>query len=288
MTNPALLVVGDDRTELATLELELAGRYGGGHRVVSACGADAAMDVLRSLREHGSTLALVVADGAASVTSAIALLAAARDLFPGVARVLMTSHEHAEEAMLAVNEIGVDRYLVKPWEPAEGRLHPILEELLADWHERASLADTQVRSVMTADVAAIDERATLRDAAAVVARTGAGDVMVVGSRGAFLGVLSEGDILRNALPDLDEILRAGGTLHDAYQLFAAKARELAARSIIPLVIRDPLVLHPDDHVAKAAIVLIDRQIGRLPVVEDHRLVGTLSRADICRAVIGPS
>lgn len=112
--------------------------------------------------------------------------------------------------------------------------------------------------------------------------------MVVDAAGAFFGVLSEGDILRNALPGFDEILNAGGTLHDAYQLFMGKSHELADKPITPLVIRDPLVLHPDDHVAKAAIVLIDRQIGRVPVVEDERLVGTLSRANICRAVLAQS
>jgi CBS domain-containing protein len=101
-----------------------------------------------------------------------------------------------------------------------------------------------------------------------------------------VGVLSEGDILRAALPNFDEILAEGGTLFDAYRLFLRKGQELSQRPIMPLVIRNPLVLHPDDHVAKAATVLIDLQIRRLPVVENGQLVGTVSRANICQAVVG--
>lgn len=126
---------------------------------------------------------------------------------------------------------------------------------------------------------------SLRHAAEVVALSGVGDLMVVDDDGAFVGVLSEGDILRNALPDLDEILNEGGTLHDAYQAFMRKSAELSDKPVMPLVIRHPLVLHPDDHVAKAATLLIDRQIRRLPVVDEGRLLGTVSRANICEAVV---
>ena len=66
--------------------------------------------------------------------------------------------------------------------------------------------------------------------------------MVVDDDGVFVGVLSEGDILRNALPDFDEIVEAGGTLYDAFQLFMRKGRELSDKPIMPLVIRDPLVV----------------------------------------------
>lgn len=288
MTKPVLMLVDDDEAGLRALEREVEARYGADYRVVAAQGGEVAVDGLRRLRDADEAVALVIADGVVSTTEAVSLLAAARSFFPGAGRVLMTSHEDPEAAMLAVNEVGVDRYLVKPWAPAGDRLHPILEELLTDWQGRALLPYTRVRSVMETEVARIDPDSNLRDAAVIVAGTGAGDVMVVGSAGAFIGVLSEGDILRNALPDFDEILHAGGTLHDAYQLFMGKSHELANKPIMPLVIRDPLVLHPDDHVAKAALVLIDRQIGRLPVVEDDRLVGTLSRANICQAVLGQS
>jgi CBS domain-containing protein len=139
---------------------------------------------------------------------------------------------------------------------------------------------------MDTEVAWIGHGANLRDAAEIVAASGVGDLMVLDEAGSFVGVLSEGDILRNALPDFDEILAAGGTLYSAYQHFVRKSRELSDRPITPLVIVDPLVMDPTDHVAEAATLMIERQIRRLPVVEDGRLVGTVSRANICQAVVG--
>jgi CBS domain-containing protein len=110
--------------------------------------------------------------------------------------------------------------------------------------------------------------------------------MVVDELNTFVGILSEGDILRAALPDLDEIRAQGGSLADAFGVFVQKGQALAYRPILPLVIREPIVLSPDDHVTAAAVILVDKMIRRLPVVADGKLVGTLARADVCRAVVG--
>jgi CBS domain-containing protein len=99
-------------------------------------------------------------------------------------------------------------------------------------------------------------------------------------------LFSEGDILRAALPDIDEILEEGGTLDDAYQVFLRRGAELSHRPIAPLIIREPITLLPEDHVAKASAILVSRQIRLLPVVKDGRLLGTVSRANICQAVVG--
>jgi CBS domain-containing protein len=78
---------------------------------------------------------------------------------------------------------------------------------------------------MTRQVALIRHSATLHQAAAIVARTGVGDLMVVDEEDRFVGVLSEGDILRNALPDFDEILEAGGTLAEDHPLLRRHGRD---------------------------------------------------------------
>jgi CBS domain-containing protein len=109
--------------------------------------------------------------------------------------------------------------------------------------------------------------------------------MVVDEQGTFVGKLCEGDILRTALPDLGEIEGAGGTLEDAYRTFTRNAQELSGKSILPLVIRDPIVLRPDDHLARATTILTELQIRQIPVVGDGRLIGAVSRADVCRALI---
>jgi CBS domain-containing protein len=143
-----------------------------------------------------------------------------------------------------------------------------------------------VREVMTTHPARIRYDANLHEAAELVAMSGVSDLMVVDDASNFVGVLSEGDILRAALPDIEEILDEGGSLNTAFGIFLHKARNLSDLPITPLVIQEPIVVDPDDHVAKATTVLIDRQIRNLPVVKNGVLVGTVSRGDICRAVVG--
>ena len=143
-----------------------------------------------------------------------------------------------------------------------------------------------VRDIMSSDPTRIRADADLRRAAEIVAQSGASDLMVVDGEDAFVGVLSEGDILRAALPDRDEVLDAGGTVADAFEIFVRRGGRLRERPIAALVIRDPIVLSPEDHVGAAAAILVDRMIRRLPVVRDGRLVGSVSRADVCRAVVG--
>jgi predicted transcriptional regulator len=146
--------------------------------------------------------------------------------------------------------------------------------------------ESQIREVMTVRTARIRHDSNIHHAAEIVALSGVSDLMVVDDNDIFCGVLSEGDILRTALPDIDEILEEGGTLDDAFEIFMRKGRELSELPIDPLVIEEPIIVGPEDHIAKAATVLLDRQIRLLPVVEDGKLVGTVSRADICRAVVG--
>ncbi len=142
----------------------------------------------------------------------------------------------------------------------------------------------KVAQIMSA-AEVLADAATVADAVALVVAAGVSDVMVVAEDGRFVGVLSEGDVLRAALPDLEEIRSAGGRMADAFDLFVKRAEQLGALPIAPLIIREPLVLAPDDHVAACAVVLIERFIHRLPVVDEGRLVGVVSRHDLCRALI---
>jgi CBS domain-containing protein len=143
-----------------------------------------------------------------------------------------------------------------------------------------------IQNVLQVRTARIRQDASVRHAAEIVALSGVSDLMVVDEEDNFVGVLSEGDILRTALPDIDEILDEGGTLDDAFQIFLSKSKQLAELPIAPLIIQEPIVLDPENHVAQAATILIEKQIRLLPVVQDSKLVGTVSRADVCRAVVG--
>jgi CBS domain-containing protein len=143
-----------------------------------------------------------------------------------------------------------------------------------------------VKDVMTPRPVRIRYNTNLHQAAETVAMSGMSDLMVVDENNNFVGVVSEGDILRKALPDIDEVLVEGGSLDTAFGIFINKGRNLAQLPLAPLIIHDPIVVDPDDHVAKATVVLIQKQIRLLPVVRDGQLVGTISRSDICRAVVG--
>ena len=285
--SPVILVVDSDPDALATVEGDLRRRYEGTFRVATASSEATALEACARLSRQSEPVALVLAADELPGRRGAAFLAEARVTHPDAARALLTSQEHVEAAMLAVNELGVHRYLTKPCQPPEELLYPAVDELLADWRARDSTPRLAVEAIMDTggNVVRIGHDATLYDAAQIVAASRVGDLMVVDDGGRFLGVLSEGDILRNALPDFDEIVEAGGTLHDAFQLFVRKAQELAAKPIAPLVIRDPIVMAPDDHVAQAATILVERQIRRLPVVDDGRLAGTVSRANVCHAVV---
>lgn len=143
-----------------------------------------------------------------------------------------------------------------------------------------------VGEVMTRRPVTIREDADLLTAAEVVALTEANDLMVVGSGGEFVGVLAEGDILRGALPDRDAVLAEGGSLEAAYGLFLRRGRDMGSQPIAPLVIRTPVLVDPRDHVGKIAVIMVERHIRTVAVVEDGELVGSVSRADLCRAVVG--
>ena len=144
----------------------------------------------------------------------------------------------------------------------------------------------RVKDVMATRTIRIQHDASMYKAAEVVALSRVSDLMVVGEEDKFIGVLSEGDILRAAMPDMDEIAAEGGSLDTAFGIFLKKGKDLSSLPILPFVIKEPVVLDPQDHVAKAATVMIDLNIRLLPVIKDGKLVGSVSRADVCQAVVG--
>ncbi len=146
----------------------------------------------------------------------------------------------------------------------------------------------RVKDAMATRPTRIQQDASMFRAAEIVALSRVSDLMVVGEDDKFIGVLSEGDILRASMPDMDEITAEGGSLNTAFDIFLKKGKDLSTLPILPFVITEPIVLDPQDHIAKAATVMLDRNIRLLPVIKDGKLVGTISRADICQTVVGHS
>jgi len=141
-----------------------------------------------------------------------------------------------------------------------------------------------IGDIMNVNATRIRVTATMRQAAELVSQSQSSDLMVVDGDNNFVGVLSEGDLIRAVLPKYDELVKGG--VGNPVDLFVERGHEKAEAPIDPLVIRTPIMLSPADPVLKAASTMVSRQIRRLPVVEKGKLVGTVSRADICRAILG--
>ena len=133
MANPVILVVDDEPAVLRAVERELRGHFGTEYTILAADSGAAALDVMRRLALRETPLALIVSDQRMPKMTGIELLAASLELAPDARRVLLTAYADTDVAIRAINEIRLDQYLQKPWDPPEERLFPVLDDLLSDW-----------------------------------------------------------------------------------------------------------------------------------------------------------
>jgi CBS domain-containing protein len=144
----------------------------------------------------------------------------------------------------------------------------------------------KISDALMFNVIRIPLRSTIREAVDVLSLHQASDLMVVDEANKFVGVLSEGDLIRAGMPRFEELV-AEGSLTSGFAIFQEKGKSLANSPIEPLVIKDAIVVSPNDDLLTAASIMVSKQIRRLPVVDNGNLVGTISRADVCRAVLKP-
>ena len=144
----------------------------------------------------------------------------------------------------------------------------------------------KIREVMNHNITTVHLGTTMREASEILSHSWASELMVLDSDDAFVGVLAEGDMIRAVMPRFEDLMLSSGTLYESFGLFMDSGHEKAAHPIDEIVIRNPIVVTPDNDVVKAAATMASEKINRLPVVEDGKLVGTISRADICLAVLG--
>jgi thioredoxin reductase (NADPH) len=130
---PVILAVDDDVPVLRAVERDLRSHYGKEYRIVAATGGAEALDAVRELSLRGSTIALFVVDQRMPGVTGIEFLAQAIALQPDAKRVLLTAYADTDVAIKAINDIRLDHYILKPWDPPEERLFPITDDLLADW-----------------------------------------------------------------------------------------------------------------------------------------------------------
>ena len=147
MTKPVILAVDDDREVLAAVERDLRQRYREHYRIVASPTAAEALEAARELKRRGSPVALFVADQRMPGMTGTEFLREARTLHPDAKRTLLTAYADSEAAIAAINEVGLDYYLMKPWDPPDQRLYPVLDDLLADWSSRARVAFEGLRVI---------------------------------------------------------------------------------------------------------------------------------------------
>ena len=133
MDKPVILTIDDDPQVLRAVERDLRGRFGSDYRVVAADGGESALDAARRLKLRGTPIALFLADQRMPGMTGIEFLEAVVGIHPDAKRVLLTAYADTEVAIAAINTIRLDHYLLKPWDPPEERLYPVLEDLLSDW-----------------------------------------------------------------------------------------------------------------------------------------------------------
>jgi thioredoxin reductase (NADPH) len=133
MSRPTILTVDDDPQVSAALTRDLKRQYGSTYRVLSATSAAQAVELLSALALRTDPVALIVSDQRMPEKTGIELLGESQTLAPEAKRLLLTAYADTDVAIAAINDIGLDYYLLKPWDPPEDRLFPVIDDLLGDW-----------------------------------------------------------------------------------------------------------------------------------------------------------
>ncbi|MCW3006342.1 MAG: response regulator [Solirubrobacterales bacterium] len=144
---PAIVAVDDEPAVLAAVARDLRRGFGEHYRILRAQSGREALDLLKELRTRGDQVALLIADQRMPGMAGTEYLVEARKIVPEAKRVLLTAYADTEAAIAAINEVALDFYLLKPWDPPEEQLYPVLQDLLTTWESGALLESGGVRVI---------------------------------------------------------------------------------------------------------------------------------------------
>lgn len=133
MAKPVILTVDDDPEVLQAIARDLRQQYGDRFRIIRADSGKAALDALQQLKLRNESVALFLVDQRMPQMSGIEFLEQAMQMFPDAQRVLLTAYADTDAAIRAINSARLQYYLLKPWDPPEEKLYPVLNDLLDDW-----------------------------------------------------------------------------------------------------------------------------------------------------------
>ena len=147
MVKPTIMTVDDDPTVSAAIARDLRSRYAGDYRIVRVSSGADALDALVKLALRDQPIALIAADQRMPHMTGIELLEQARPHAPTAKYLLLTAYADTDVAIKAINDIGLDYYLLKPWDPPEERLYPVIDDLLEDWQRNNPDRAAEVRII---------------------------------------------------------------------------------------------------------------------------------------------
>ncbi|MFP3883160.1 MAG: FAD-dependent oxidoreductase [Actinomycetota bacterium] len=130
---PVILAIDDEPEVLRAVQRDLRARYASDYQILGATGGQEAIDVIEDLKLRDTPLALILADQRMPTVTGVDVLRASLESFPNTKKALLTAYADTEAAISAINDVGLDHYIMKPWDPPDQKLYPILDDLLSDW-----------------------------------------------------------------------------------------------------------------------------------------------------------
>lgn len=133
MKKPIILAIDDDAQVLRAVSRDLKKRYRSDYKVISTDSAKEALEALTEMKNQGSEVALLLSDQKMPEMLGVDFLEKAKVIFPKAKRVLLTAYSDTDAAIRAINTVQLDYYLIKPWDPPEEKMYPVLDDLLDEW-----------------------------------------------------------------------------------------------------------------------------------------------------------
>jgi thioredoxin reductase (NADPH) len=133
MSRPIIFTIDDDAQVLRAITRDLRLHYGKDYKVMSTESAAEALETLVEMKNAGDVVAIFISDQRMPEMPGVDFLQKAIKIYPEAKRVLLTAYSDTDAAIKAINDVGLDYYLMKPWDPPEEKLYPVINDLLDDW-----------------------------------------------------------------------------------------------------------------------------------------------------------
>ena len=149
MNKPIILAIDDEPQVLNAVARDLQAHYQNEYQVMRASSGQEAIEAVKELKRRNLAIALFLVDQRMPTMTGIEFLSEAAKLYPETKKVLLTAYADTDVAISSINSINLDYYLMKPWDPPEERLYPVLDDLLSDWVNTVPIPYGGIRIVGT-------------------------------------------------------------------------------------------------------------------------------------------